>query len=172
MFALRAFTTPVATAVGRRGGALASIATAASRSAVLGTAAGRSTLLGGVHRCGARSLATITRLQTADPRMCGIVVHGDTVYLSGQVPADFDAPLDEQVSSTLAKVDALLAEAGTDKSKLLSAQLWLKSMDDFAEMNAVWSAWLDPDNKPVRACVEAPMAHPGILFEVMVVCAK
>ena len=77
-----------------------------------------------------------------------------------------------QVETTLAKVDALLAEAGTDKSKLLSANLWLKSMDDFADMNEVWIDWIDSDNKPVRACVEAPMAHPDILFEVMVVAAK
>ena len=67
-----------------------------------------------------RALA-ITRLGTKDPRMSQIVMHGDTVYLSGQVPADFEAPLADQVSSTLAKVDALLDEAGTDKSKRAAA---------------------------------------------------
>ena len=124
-------------------------------------------------RLGARQMSGITRMHTDDPRMSQIVVHGDTVYLSGQVPVEWEkADINEQVSTTLAKVDAALAEAGTDKSNLLSAQLWLKSMDDFGAMNTVWSEWLDPNNKPVRACVEAPMAAPGILFEVMVVAAR
>ena len=142
----------------------------------------------------------ITRIGTDDPRMSQAVVHGDTVYLSGQVPENWKAPvgllacacacacakrrrafnsltpgalqLAEQVSSTLAKVDAQLAAAGTDKRRLLSVQLWLKSMDDFAAMNAIWVDWLDADAKPARACVEAPMAHPDILFEVMVTAAK
>ncbi|KAH8043825.1 endoribonuclease [Aureococcus anophagefferens] len=122
-----------------------------------------------------RALA-ITRLGTKDPRMSQIVMHGDTVYLSGQVPADFEAPLADQVSSTLAKVDALLDEAGTDKSKraaaLLSATIYVKSMDHFAEMNGIWNDWIDSENKPARACVEAPMARPGILFEVACVAAK
>ncbi|KAK7242470.1 endoribonuclease L-PSP [Aureococcus anophagefferens] len=142
-----------------------------------------------------RALA-ITRLGTKDPRMSQIVMHGDTVYLSGQVPADFEAPLADQVSSTLAKVDALLDEAGTDKSKraaasrarvapprldrldaapprrLLSATIYVKSMDHFAEMNGIWNDWIDSENKPARACVEAPMARPGILFEVVCVAAK
>ncbi|KAH8053760.1 endoribonuclease [Aureococcus anophagefferens] len=116
-----------------------------------------------------RALA-ITRLGTKDPRMSQIVMHGDTVYLSGQVPADFEAPLADQVSSTLAKVDALLDEAGTDK--LLSATIYVKSMDHFAEMNGIWNDWIDSENKPARACVEAPMARPGILFEVVCVAAK
>ena len=104
--------------------------------------------------------------------MSQIVEHGDTVYLSGQVPSDFEAPLQDQVSSTLSKVDALLAEAGTDKSRLLSAQIWLRDMSDFAEMNEIWNEWIDSENKPARACVEAPMARPNILFEVMVTAAK
>ena len=94
------------------------------------------------------------------------------MYLSGQVPADWKAPIEEQVASTLAKVDAHLAAAGTDKTQLLSAQLWIKSMDDFAAMNEVWNDWLAEDAKPARACVEATMAHPDILFEVMVTAAK
>jgi enamine deaminase RidA (YjgF/YER057c/UK114 family) len=123
---------------------------------------------------GARS---ITRLSTSDPRMSGAVVHGDMVYLSGQVPAGgpaewAKAPIEEQVSTTLDKVDSLLEMAGTDKSKVLSAHLWLKSMDDFAAMNKVWNDWVDPDNKPARACVESNMANPAILFEVMVVATK
>lgn len=104
--------------------------------------------------------------------MSQVVVHGETIYLSGQVPKDFDAPLAEQVSSTLDKVDDLLEMAGSDKSRLLSSQIWLKSMDDFAEMNELYAAWLDPANKPARACVEAPMAAPGIRFEIMCIAAK
>lgn len=104
--------------------------------------------------------------------MSGSVSHGNVVYLSGQVPSDFSAPLKDQVETTLAKVDNLLYEAGTDKSKLLSAQIWLKNMSDFAEMNEIWINWIDPKHKPVRACVEAPMATPDILFEVMVTAAK
>eukprot|EP00746_Dinoflagellata_sp_MGD_P126021 gnl/MRDRNA2_/MRDRNA2_60946_c0_seq2.p1 gnl/MRDRNA2_/MRDRNA2_60946_c0~~gnl/MRDRNA2_/MRDRNA2_60946_c0_seq2.p1 ORF type:complete len:174 (+),score=40.44 gnl/MRDRNA2_/MRDRNA2_60946_c0_seq2:88-609(+) len=118
------------------------------------------------------SAAEITRMHTDDKRMSQIVIHNNTVYLSGQVPASFDAPLAEQVKSTLAKVDKLLADAGTDKTKLLSAQIWLKDMKDFGEMNAIWCEWLNQAHKPVRACVQAPMALPGILFEVMVVAAK
>eukprot|EP00968_Pinguiococcus_pyrenoidosus_P028934 scaffold8200_cov277-Pinguiococcus_pyrenoidosus.AAC.5 len=121
----------------------------------------------------ARALSSdIQRFETADPRMSQMVVHNGLVYLSGQVPKDFGAPLEEQVRSTLDKVDALLAQAGTSKAKMISAMIWLKSMDDFAAMNAIWSDYLDPDNKPVRACVEAPMAHKDILFEVMVVAAQ
>ncbi|GMI38766.1 hypothetical protein TeGR_g1307 [Tetraparma gracilis] len=112
------------------------------------------------------------RLAVEDPRMSGVVEDGGTVYLSGQVPADAEAGIEEQVRSTLGKVDALLALAGTDKSRLVSAQIWIKSMGDFEAMNRVWNGWIDPENKPVRACVEAEMARPGILFEVMVVAKK
>ena len=97
-------------------------------------------------------------------------MHGNTVYLRGQVPADFSTPLKEQVESTLAKVDALLLETGSGKDKLLSAQIWIKDMADFKAMNDIWCDWLEC--KPARACVQAPMAHPDILFEVMIVAAK
>ncbi|GMI31766.1 hypothetical protein TrRE_jg6253 [Triparma retinervis] len=117
--------------------------------------------------------STIERRSTTDPRMSGSVTHGNLVYLSGQVPTDFKAPLNDQVISTLEKVDVLLHKAGSDKSNLLSAQIWLKDIDrDFSEMNEIYSDWLDPANKPVRACVQAPMANPDILFEIMVVAAK
>jgi enamine deaminase RidA (YjgF/YER057c/UK114 family) len=119
-----------------------------------------------------RSLSSaITRIGTDDPRMSQIVKHGDTVYLSGQVAQDFDASFHEQVHSTLSKVDDLLHMAGTNKSHLLSAQLWLRNMSDFHEMNVIWNEWIDHKNKPVRACVEAPMARDNILFEVMVIAA-
>jgi len=113
----------------------------------------------------------VRRFSTEDPRMSGGVVHSNVVYLSGQVPNDTDAPLRTQVAQTLEKIDALLAEAGSSKSRLLTAQLWLRDMDDFSEMNEIWNDWIDPTNKPVRACVEANMALPGIRFEAMVTAA-
>ena len=77
-----------------------------------------------------------------------------------------------QTKGTLAKIDALLAQAGTNKSNLLTAQVWVKEMErDFADMNAVWNAWIDPDNKPTRATVQATMARPNILVEVQVTAA-
>ena len=118
-----------------------------------------------------RPLSTIRRLGTDDPRSSAIVVHGGTVYLTGQVDVTgTDAA--EQTKNCLAKVDALLATAGTDKSRLLTAMIWLKNIDeDFAAMNGVWNAWVDPENKPARACVESKMARPSILVEVQCTAA-
>ena len=92
----------------------------------------------------------------AGPRMSKAVVHGNTVYLAGIVA---DAPkgksMAEQTKSILAQIDGFLAKAGTDKSKLLSANIWITDMANFAEMNAVWDAWVSPGNTPARATVEA-----------------
>jgi enamine deaminase RidA (YjgF/YER057c/UK114 family) len=117
---------------------------------------------------------SISRISTDDDRFSRAVVHGNTVYLSGLVPpAEVrEFGITQQVDATLERVDELLAEAGTNKSKLLSANIWLKTMDDYNEMNERWIEWLDPDNKPVRACVEAGFSSQEILFEVMVVAAK
>lgn len=111
---------------------------------------------------------SITRLGKG-PRMSQAVIHNGLVYLAGQV-GDGDN-ITAQTEDVLAKVDALLAEAGTDKSKILSATLWVTNMDDFAEMNAVWDAWVDPENTPARACTEARLALPKFLFEAMIVAA-
>ena len=103
---------------------------------------------------------TIQRHDTG-PRMSKAVVHGDTVYLAGIVA---DAPkgksMGEQTKSILAQIDGFLAQAGTDKSKLLSANIWITDMAKFAEMNAVWDAWVSPGNTPARATVEAKLASP------------
>ena len=99
----------------------------------------------------------ITRIHTENPNMSQTVIHSDTVYLAGQVPNDYSGDITAQTEETLAKVDGLLEEAGTDKSNLLQASIWVKSMDDFAAMNEVWGAWVDPNNKPARATVEANM---------------
>ena len=107
------------------------------------------------------------------PRMSQVVVHGGVVYLAGQVAQR--APGDSvgaQTTDILARIDELLAEAGTDKSKLLSATIWLTDMGGFAEMNAVWDAWIDPGNPPARACVQSPaLAAPQFNVEIMVSAA-
>jgi len=109
----------------------------------------------------------------AGPRMSKAVVHGNTVYLAGIVA---DAPkgksMGEQTKSILSQIDGFLAKAGTDKSKLLSANIWITDMARFNEMNAVWDAWVSPGNTPARATVEAGLASPDYLVEIMVVAAK
>jgi enamine deaminase RidA (YjgF/YER057c/UK114 family) len=109
----------------------------------------------------------------AGPRMSKAVVHGDTVYLAGIVA---DAPkgksMAEQTRSVLSQIDGYLAGAGTDKDKLLSANIWITDMAKFGEMNAVWDAWVSPGHTPARATVEAKLASPDYLVEIMVVAAK
>ncbi len=113
---------------------------------------------------------TITRYQVG-PRMSQAVVHGDTVYLAGQVADDTSADVAGQTEQIVAKIDARLAEAGSDKSKLLSATLWITELAHIAEMNAVWDAWVSPGNTPARACVEAPLVAPAYKVEIMVIAA-
>ncbi len=104
-------------------------------------------------------------------RMSQAVVHAGTVYLAGQVADDTSVGVAGQTEQVLAKIDAQLAAAGTDKSKLLSAQLWISDMASFNEMNAVWDAWVAPGETPVRACVEATLAAPQYRVEIMVTAA-
>ena len=104
------------------------------------------------------------------PRMSQAVVHGDTVYLAGQVAEG--ASVGEQAQGIVDKIDGLLAQAGTDKSKLLSAQVWLTDIATFDEFNAVWDAWVTPGSPPCRACVEATLAAPQFNVEVMVIAAR
>jgi len=103
-------------------------------------------------------------------RMSKIVVHGDTVYLSGQVGQGDN--ITEQTESMLARVDELLARVGSSKSKILSATIWIANMDLFGEMNAVWDNWIDPENPPTRACGEARLARDALLVEVIIRAAK
>jgi enamine deaminase RidA (YjgF/YER057c/UK114 family) len=106
------------------------------------------------------------------PRMSQAVVHGNTVYLAGQVADDTSQSTAGQTKQVLQKIDALLKAAGTDKSKLLSANVWLTDIGNFAEMNSAWDAWVVPGNTPARATVEAKLATPAYLVEIMVVAAK
>ncbi|MCB1387803.1 MAG: RidA family protein [Rhodobacteraceae bacterium] len=112
--------------------------------------------------------STITRIEPGR-RMSGAVIHGNTVYLAGQVGEG--ASVTEQARAALAEVDRLLALAGTDKSRLLTTQIWLADIADFAEMNAVWDAWVDPANPPARATGEAKLATPAYRVEFIVSAA-
>ena len=107
------------------------------------------------------------------PRMSKAVIHGDTVYLAGIVA---DNPkgksMAEQTSNILSQIDGFLAMAGTNKTKLLSANIWITDMAHFAEMNTVWDAWVSPGNTPARATVEAKLASPDYKVEIMVVAAR
>jgi enamine deaminase RidA (YjgF/YER057c/UK114 family) len=107
------------------------------------------------------------------PRMSKAVVHGDTVYLAGQV-ADKAAgkSVAEQTKEILGIIDGLLAEAGSDKSKLLMVNIWLSDMSTFAEMNGVWDSWVSPGNTPGRATVEAKLAGPQFTVEIAVIAAR
>ena len=113
-------------------------------------------------------MSEIKRLKIG-PRMSQAVVHGNTVYLAGQVGQG--ATVGEQTTAILRTIDALLAEAGSDKMKLLSATIWLTDMGKFAEMNAVWDAWVAPGHTPGRACVEARLAAPQYHVEIAVIAA-
>jgi enamine deaminase RidA (YjgF/YER057c/UK114 family) len=112
---------------------------------------------------------SITRIEPG-PRMSGAVIHGDTVYLAGQVGTGADAT--EQARSALAEVDRLLAAAGSSKSKILSTKVYLANMGDYAAMNAVWDAWIDPANPPARATCEARLATPAYAVEFVVIAAR
>jgi enamine deaminase RidA (YjgF/YER057c/UK114 family) len=105
------------------------------------------------------------------PRMSQAVIYGNTVYLAGQVADDSSADITEQTQQVLTKIDGLLAEAGTDKSKLIFANVWLSDISTFKEMNAVWDAWVTPGPPPARACVESKLAHPRLKVEISVVAA-
>jgi enamine deaminase RidA (YjgF/YER057c/UK114 family) len=107
------------------------------------------------------------------PRMSKAVVHGDTVYLAGQV-ADKAAgkSVTEQTADILGIIDGLLAEAGTDKTKLLMVNIWLSDISTFAEMNSVWDKWIVAGATPGRATVEAKLAAPQFTVEIAVIAAK
>jgi enamine deaminase RidA (YjgF/YER057c/UK114 family) len=107
------------------------------------------------------------------PRMSGAVVHGDTVYLAGQVAnSTAGQSVADQTKEILSIIDGLLAEVGTDKSKLLMVNIWLTDMATFQEMNGVWDSWVAQGNTPARATVEAKLAAPQYKVEIAVIAAK
>jgi enamine deaminase RidA (YjgF/YER057c/UK114 family) len=104
-------------------------------------------------------------------RMSQAVIHGNTVYLSGLTADPPSGSAREQTARILAQIDQLLKEAGTDKTRLLLANVWLSDIRYFDEMNEAWEAWIAKDCAPVRATVEAKMAGPEYLVEIMVQAA-
>ncbi|WP_126976782.1 RidA family protein [Frigidibacter oleivorans] len=115
-------------------------------------------------------MTTITRLESG-PRMSQAVTCNGLVWLAGQVGAP-GASVTEQTRAVLAEVDRLLALAGSDKTRILSAQIWLADMADFAEMNAVWDAWVPQGHTPARATGEAKLATPDYRVEIIVTAAQ
>jgi enamine deaminase RidA (YjgF/YER057c/UK114 family) len=111
----------------------------------------------------------ITRIAPG-PRMSEAVVHGNTVYLAGQV-GNPGGSVTQQTKDALAEVDRILALAGSDKTRILSAQIWLADIASFAEMNAVWDAWVPQGHTPARATGESRLAAPDYLVEVIVIAA-
>ena len=111
---------------------------------------------------------TIRRIDSG-ARMSQAVVHGNTVYLAGQVAKG--ATVKEQTTAILKRIDELLAQAGTDKTKIISATIWIADMATFGEMNAVWDPWVAPGNAPARATVEARLATPDYRVEIAVIAA-
>jgi enamine deaminase RidA (YjgF/YER057c/UK114 family) len=114
---------------------------------------------------------TVKRIQVG-PRMSQAVVHGNTVYLAGQVCSEAGATtVAAQAKVILTQIDRLLAEAGTSKQNLLSATIWLKDMSTFKEMNEVWDKWVVQGSTPARATVEARLAGPQYLIEIAAIAA-
>ena len=114
---------------------------------------------------------SIQRLHT-ESRYSEIVIHNGTVYLAGQLADDYRGDIRQQTRETLASIDRFLAEAGTDKSRILSVTIYLKDMADYAGLNEVYDAWVAEGAAPARACVEAKLYDPRVLVEMMVVAAQ
>lgn len=112
---------------------------------------------------------TIRRIDVG-PRMSDIVIHNNTIYLAGQVGAP-GASVAEQTKAVLASIDELLAKAGSDKTKILQAIIWLADMNTFGEMNAVWDAWVPQGHTPARATGEAKLATPDYKVEIIITAA-
>ena len=104
-------------------------------------------------------------------RLSEAVVHGNTVYLAGEVPDDGTLDITGQTEQVLAKIEKLLKQVGSDKTKLLSAQIFLPDMKDFAAMNAVWEKWVVAGQTPARATIEAKLANPAYKVEIMCIAA-
>ncbi|MDO5631042.1 MAG: RidA family protein [Paracoccus sp. (in: a-proteobacteria)] len=115
-------------------------------------------------------MSDIKRIETGQ-RMSQAVIHNGIVYLAGQV-GEPGASVTDQTKTVLAQIDRLLAEAGTDKTRILTAQVWMADMADFAEMNAVWDGWVAPGHAPARATGESALATPDYKVEIIVVAAQ
>ena len=114
---------------------------------------------------------SIQRLRI-EKRYSEIVIHNGTVHLAGQLADDYDGDIREQTHQNLANIDHFLAEAGSDKTRILSVTIYLKDMADYAGLNEVYDAWVAEGAAPARACVEAKLYDPRVLVEMMVVAAQ
>ncbi len=115
-------------------------------------------------------MSDIQRISTGQ-RMSQIVIHSDTIYLAGQVGNPGDSVAD-QTNICLEKIEKLLDEAGSDKTRILQTTIWLADIGDFAEMNEVWDAWVTPGHAPARACGETKLATPDYKVELIVVASR
>ncbi len=104
-------------------------------------------------------------------RLSEAVIHNGTIYLAGEVPDDTTKDVTGQTEEVLAKIEKLLEQAGSDKSKILSAQIFLPDMKDFAGMNVAWERWVVPGQTPARATIEAKLANPAYKVEIMCIAA-
>ncbi len=116
-------------------------------------------------------MTDITRIDPG-PRMSEAVVKGDRIYCSGMIPEDTSRDITGQVKQALGEIDSLLAKGGSDKTRILTATIWLADIADFAAMNAVWDAWVVPGQTPARATVQARLNDPAMRVEIMVVAAR
>ncbi len=116
-------------------------------------------------------MSKIIRTEPSPLLSRGVEYHG-FIFTQGIVARDLDADVTAQTRDVLEQIDGLLEEHGTDNTRLLQAQIWLKDIKDRDAMNSVWSAWLPPDGAPARACVQAVLADPRMLVEIMVVTTK
>ena len=115
-------------------------------------------------------MTEIVRLDQ-NARRSRAVVHGGVAYLAGHVADDKSAPFAQQIRQALANIDQTLSRVGTDKSRLLTAQIWLQTMDDYGAMNAAWEEWVTPGQTPTRSCGQVWLADPKLLVEVIVTAA-
>jgi enamine deaminase RidA (YjgF/YER057c/UK114 family) len=115
-------------------------------------------------------MTDITRIDPG-PRLSEASIHGDRIHCSGMIPEDTSLDIAGQVRQALAEIDALLAKGGSDRTKILTATIWLADIGDFAAMNAVWDAWVVPGRTPARATVQAKLNDPRMKVEIMIVAA-
>jgi len=105
-------------------------------------------------------------------RLSEVAIHNETVYLAGQIAEETSADIQGQTREVLGHIDRLLAESGSDKTCILSCQIYIKDLKDFAGMNEVWDDWVASGHTPPRATVEAALANPDVLVEIVVVAAQ
>ena len=116
-------------------------------------------------------MSSITR-QQSDSRLSRVVTHGGVAYLAGLTADNRNASMKVQTEEVLRKIDGLLKSAGTSKSRLLTATIYVSDMSQKAQMDEAWIAWIDPKNTPARACVEAKLGTPETLVEIMCAAAQ